>query len=188
MLPGTGEPADPATIATSYFILAPVLANGWSYLGEPSKFVAVSARRLLTVHPREGTAGLTARLLVASGEILHAVVQSPDRRVHEVECRAEADRQVRKTSSHRQVRRPPNWPRSWANSSLSQQYSHRNAWANLYILGQPNTFLAAGALRGGRVRERAAADLLAAWLHLRGGSGWRDGRAQEPLFPSWTRF
>ena len=41
-----------------------------------------------------------------------------------------------------QVRMTPSWPRSWANFSLSQLYSHRNAWANLHRLGQPNNFLA----------------------------------------------
>ena len=43
-----------------------------------------------------------------------------------------------------QVRKTPSWPRSWANFSLLPLYSHRNAWANLHLLGQPNTFLAAG--------------------------------------------
>ena len=36
----------------------------------------------------------------------------------------------------------PSWPRSWANFSPLSLYSHRNAWANLHLLGQPNTFLA----------------------------------------------
>jgi hypothetical protein len=43
------------------------------------------------------------------------------------------------------VRKTPSWPRSWANFcllSLYSAYSHRNAWANLHLLGQPNTFLA----------------------------------------------
>ena len=40
------------------------------------------------------------------------------------------------------VRKTPRWPRSWANYSLLQLYSNCNAWANLHILGQPNTFLA----------------------------------------------
>jgi alpha-N-acetylglucosaminidase len=40
------------------------------------------------------------------------------------------------------VRKTPSWPRSWANSSLLYQYSHRNAWANLHFLGQPDIFLA----------------------------------------------
>ena len=34
------------------------------------------------------------------------------------------------------------WPRSWANFSLLQLYAHRNAWANLHFLGQPDTVLA----------------------------------------------
>jgi hypothetical protein len=44
-----------------------------------------------------------------------------------------------------EVRKTPSWPRSWANFSLLELYSHRNAWANLHLLGQPNTFLAGGA-------------------------------------------
>jgi hypothetical protein len=40
------------------------------------------------------------------------------------------------------VSKTPSWPRSWANSSLLYQYSRRNAWANLHLLGQPDTFLA----------------------------------------------
>jgi hypothetical protein len=40
------------------------------------------------------------------------------------------------------VRKTPGWPRSWASFSLLQLYSHRDAWANLHLLGQPNTFLA----------------------------------------------
>ena len=41
-----------------------------------------------------------------------------------------------------QVRKTPSWPRSWASFSLLQLHSHRNAWANSHLLGQPNTFLA----------------------------------------------
>jgi hypothetical protein len=41
-----------------------------------------------------------------------------------------------------QVRKPPSWPRSWAGFSLLQLYFHRNAWANLHLLGQPNALLA----------------------------------------------
>ena len=41
-----------------------------------------------------------------------------------------------------QVRKTPSWPRSWANFSFLQLCSHRNAWANLHLLGQPNNFLA----------------------------------------------
>jgi hypothetical protein len=42
----------------------------------------------------------------------------------------------------KQVRKTPSWPRSWANFSLLSLYSHRNTWASLHLLGQPNTFLA----------------------------------------------
>ena len=41
-----------------------------------------------------------------------------------------------------QARQTPSWPRSWANFSLFWLYSHRNTWANLHLLGQPDTFLA----------------------------------------------
>ena len=41
-----------------------------------------------------------------------------------------------------QVRKMPCRPRTWANFSLLQLFSHRNAWANLHLLGQPNSFLA----------------------------------------------
>ena len=40
------------------------------------------------------------------------------------------------------VRKTPGWPRSWANFILLPLYSHRNAQANLHLLGQPNTLLA----------------------------------------------
>jgi hypothetical protein len=43
-----------------------------------------------------------------------------------------------------QVRKAPSWPRSWANfSSPLSLHSHWDAWANLHVLGQPDTFLAA---------------------------------------------
>jgi hypothetical protein len=41
-----------------------------------------------------------------------------------------------------QVRKTLSWPRSWANFSLLLLFSHRNAWASLHLLGQPNTSLA----------------------------------------------
>ena len=46
------------------------------------------------------------------------------------------------------VRKTPSWPRSWANFSLFFiavfPLPYRNAWANLHLLGQPNTLLAGG--------------------------------------------
>jgi hypothetical protein len=41
-----------------------------------------------------------------------------------------------------EVRKTPSWPRSWANFSRLLLYSHWNAWANLHLLGRPDTFLA----------------------------------------------
>jgi uroporphyrinogen-III synthase len=56
------------------------------------------------------------------------------------------------------VRKIPSQPRSWANFSLLQLYSHMNTWATLHLLGQPNAFLAQGllVLRGLRRRPRRA--------------------------------
>ena len=36
-----------------------------------------------------------------------------------------------------QVRKPPNWPRRWANSSPLDLYSHRNAWASQLVCFGP---------------------------------------------------
>jgi hypothetical protein len=40
------------------------------------------------------------------------------------------------------VRKRPSLPRSWANLRLLEAYSHRNAWANLHLLGRPDACLA----------------------------------------------
>jgi hypothetical protein len=50
-----------------------------------------------------------------------------------------------------QVRKTPSWPRSWVNFSLLSLYSHRNAWANLHLLGQPVTLFSLP--DGGKVQE-----------------------------------
>jgi hypothetical protein len=68
-----------------------------------------------------------------------------------VTCEAERDLNGQLS----EVRKTPSWPRIWANSSLLQLYSHRHVWANLHLLGQPNTFLAPGLLHDGRGRGRA---------------------------------
>jgi hypothetical protein len=47
-----------------------------------------------------------------------------------------------------QVRKPPSWPRSWANFSLLYMYSHWNARANVHRLGQSSTYLAAAQPHG----------------------------------------
>jgi hypothetical protein len=53
----------------------------------------------------------------------------------------------------KQVRRAPSWPRGWANFSLLWLHSHRNAWAKVHPLGQPNTDLSR--CRGSRRRMKA---------------------------------
>jgi hypothetical protein len=64
----------------------------------------------------------------------------------------EAER-AHKLSKHLQVRKPPSRPRGWANFSLLQLYSHGNAWANLHLLGQPNSLLARSPRRSRRSRR-----------------------------------
>ena len=61
-----------------------------------------------------------------------------------------------------QVRKAPSSPRSWANFSPLHLCSHRHAWVNLPLVGQPNTFLAAvqegveACAAKGRAHERPA--------------------------------
>jgi hypothetical protein len=58
-----------------------------------------------------------------------------------------------------QVRPTPSWPRSWANLSLVSPYPHRNARANLHLLGQPDAVLAPDApARRGVPAGRGARD------------------------------
>jgi len=60
----------------------------------------------------------------------------------------------------RQVRETPSWPRRWANFSLFQLYSNRNAWADRHLLGQPDTAHAAaagGAAEPGELRPEGPA-------------------------------
>jgi hypothetical protein len=84
-----------------------------------------------------------------------------------------------------QVRKTPSWPRSWANFSPLSLCSHRNGRANLHILGQPNTFLAAGAEAGGaraeacREAENARGEAPAAGGEAGGGAGGRGGGGES---------
>ena len=57
------------------------------------------------------------------------------------------------------VSKTPNWPRSWANFSLLELCYSCTAWANLHILGQPNTFLAQDHRLPGRVAGHHRADV-----------------------------
>jgi hypothetical protein len=67
------------------------------------------------------------------------------------------------------VRKTPSWPRSWANFSPLQLCSHRNAWANLHLLGQPNSFYA----RRSPTRSwRASAASRKGWRRCRRPQPW----------------
>ena len=58
--------------------------------------------------------------------------QGPSARILALTLKAEQVRHGALTS----VRKTPSWPRGW------ELHSHRNAWANLHLLGKPNTFFA----------------------------------------------
>ena len=58
--------------------------------------------------------------------------------------RAPSRGKTAKSKTAKVSKTPTRWPRSWANFSLLSLHFHRNAWANLHVLGQPNTFLAQG--------------------------------------------
>ena len=55
VLPATGEPHNPATLAVSYYVVAPVLSNGWCFLGETGKLIAASTRRVTRVAEASNT-------------------------------------------------------------------------------------------------------------------------------------
>ena len=65
-----------------------------------------------------------------------------------------------------QVRKTPRWPRSWANFRFLSLYSHRSAWANLHLLGQPEILPAP-------VRQRRGGLRAAALGRAAGGPRWR---------------
>eukprot|EP01043_Picozoa_sp_COSAG02_P031749 COSAG02_NODE_2085_length_9885_cov_9.743946_11_plen_157_part_00 len=79
--------ANRAVIVSSYFIMAPVLSNGWSYLGEPGKLVAVSRRRVHSID--EAASGLSVCVTLGSvEETLTAFARSSDAEIHSAECRS----------------------------------------------------------------------------------------------------
>ena len=55
----------------------------------------------------------------------------------------DANTVTRMRSEAAKVRQAPSWPSSWANVSLlfgpRSPFSHRSTWANLHLLGQPDT-------------------------------------------------
>jgi hypothetical protein len=74
---------------------------------------------------------------VGAGDV-RALLERHDHRFVQLSEEQQTDQLLRML----QVRKTPSWPRSWANFSLLPLYSHRNAWANLHSVDQPNTFVA----------------------------------------------
>ena len=94
------------------------------------------------------------------------------------------------------VRKTPSWPRSWANFSLLSLYSHRNARANVHLLGQPNIFIATAALprcRSQRIHRTSGSTRRTRWcaprracprghllMRVRHAGSWRRSSAGWP--------
>ena len=74
-LPATGEPLDATTISASFHVLAPMLSNGWAFLGEPGKIVAASRRRLSRVEAVG--AGMVVGLRGCTGEEIAVALHRP---------------------------------------------------------------------------------------------------------------
>ena len=78
--PGQGCPAPacgPTAKPFRFALVAPLLADGWAYLGEPAKFVAVSQFRTAAFAPAPG-GGFTATLVGAAGDgVVTVVARAP---------------------------------------------------------------------------------------------------------------
>ena len=69
--PGQGCPppaCGPTAVAFRYLLVAPLLEDGWAYLGEAAKFVPVSQFRTASFAPGAGGGGFTAGLIGAPGD------------------------------------------------------------------------------------------------------------------------
>jgi len=66
------------------YVLAPVLANGWTLLGETTKVVTVSAQRIAAVATTKDSVSLTAR--GSAGERVQMAFLSPAKAVVLVSC------------------------------------------------------------------------------------------------------
>jgi hypothetical protein len=95
-VPAAEANANRAVIVSGYYIMAPVLPNGWTYLGEPGKLVVASARRVLRIEHvvaieesdgSGGGGGLAVCVALSTGETMTAFARSPDAKMHAVECR-----------------------------------------------------------------------------------------------------
>jgi hypothetical protein len=83
----------------SFKTIAPVLAGGWVYLGEPEKVVKASSRRVDSITSTKGN--FQARLLLARNEHTNVAILSPDNTVLEIECSStdSADTRAHTTSA-----------------------------------------------------------------------------------------
>ena len=104
---------------------------------------AETAGRLVDIEAREEVQ-LVLELLCAGVQIeadKDAALAEAAARFQAME-KTQEDRIAAAAAEAEKVRKTPSWPRSWTNCSPLQLCSHRNAWANLHLLGQPGAFLA----------------------------------------------
>lgn len=73
-----------AVIVSSYYIFAPVLSNGWSYLGESGKLVVAAARRVRWID--DSGSNLAVCVTLSPHETLTTFVRSPNATIHLVQC------------------------------------------------------------------------------------------------------
>ena len=75
-----------------------------------------------------------------------------------------------------QVRKPPSWPRSWADLSLLSLHTRRNVWANLHLLGRPDALARSEALVPGvltQVQPRAVESFRRRFVYFTSNSPYR---------------
>lgn len=68
--------ANEAVITSTYHVFSPVLSSGWTFLGEPGKIVAASARRVAWVRDDGSSKALRVCLVGAPGESVTLAVHS----------------------------------------------------------------------------------------------------------------
>lgn len=78
------------TAGHSFWLIAPVLAHGWVYLGEPEKIVKASHRRVKTLLTAF-TTEFAATLLLAPAEEIKVAVLDPEGEVQFAACAAPPD-------------------------------------------------------------------------------------------------
>jgi hypothetical protein len=86
-LPATPQISE-ITAGHSLWVVAPVLAGNWSFLGEPDKIVKASERRVASLGVSADGATLTAEMLLAPAEEIVVAVLSPTGDVLRTQCSA----------------------------------------------------------------------------------------------------